>query len=136
MKNKQLSIVAEDEVVTLSYFEERARGGLIRKKKISVKNSDLPYPDDFIYACAYLIDEFAKDLAVISPETPTNKAYEGRTVCVASPDPEIFKAGKIYEWKDGRTIDEKGSLLPKKAKLYSLDEITNPALKFLELVEG
>lgn len=130
MKNKELRILAEDGVVTLSYFEERARGGFIRKKRISVKSSDLPYPDDFIYACAHLIDEFPK-----MPQKTENKPYKGKTVCIASPDPEIFKVGKIYEWKDGRTVDEKGNLLPKWAKLYSFDEITNPLLKFIEIVE-
>ena len=131
MENKQLSIVAKDGFVTLTYFEGENN---TPKYEISTKHSELSYPDDFMYACAYLIDVLAKDLAMISPDT--NKAYEGRTVCVASPDPEIFKVGKIYEWKDGRTVDEKGGLIPTKVKLYSLDEITNPALKFLELLEG
>lgn len=131
MENKQLSIVVNGGFVTLTYFEGKNN---TPKYELSIKNSDLAYPDDFMYACAYLIDTLAKDLEMISPKTPKKKGYEGKTVCVASPDPEIFKVGKIYEWKDGRTIDEKGSLLPKKAKLYSFDEITNPALKFIELV--
>lgn len=124
MKNKELRISTYEGFVIASYFEERARGGLIRKKQIRVKSSDLPYPDDFMYACAYLIDELAK-----------NKPYEGRTVCIASPDPDVFKVGKIYEWKDGRTVDEKGGLIPTKEKLVSLNEITNPNLKFIEIVE-
>lgn len=127
MKNKELWILADDGVVTASYFEERARGGLIRKKQISVKCSELPYPDDFIYACAHLLDELAK----IPAPTP----YAGRTVCVASPDPELFIVGKIYEWKDGRTVDERGLIAPAYKKLFSLDEITNSALKFIEIVE-
>lgn len=127
MKNKELRILAEDGVVTASYFEERARGGLIRKKHISVKSSDLPYPDDFVYACAYLIDELAK----ITPNEP----FKGKTVCIASNHPDIFKEGKIYEWKDGRTVGEDGLIHPTTGKLYSLDEIENPKLKFIKIVE-
>lgn len=127
MKNKELRILVEDEVVTLSYFEGRARGGLIRKKQMRVKCSDLPYPDDFIYACAYLIDAFS--------QIPLKEPYKGKTVCIASPDPDIFKVGKIYEWKDGRTVGEDRLLHPTQCKLYSLDEITNPDLKFVEIVE-
>lgn len=132
MENKQLSIVANGGFVTLTYFEGKNN---TPKYEISTKSSELSYPDDFMYACAYLIDVLAKDLAMISPKTPTKKAYEGKTVCVASNHPDIFKVGKIYEWKDGRTVGEDGLLHPTRGKLISLDEITNLALKFLELVE-
>lgn len=129
MENKQLSIVADGEFVTLTYFEgENSERNVQMREKCSAFH----YPDDFMYACAYLIDELAKDLPILYPE---NKPYAAKTVCVASPDPEIFKVGKIYEWKDGRTVNEKGCLLPTKAKLFSPDEITNPLLKFIEIVE-
>ena len=96
-------------------------------KRVRVDYSDLPYPDDFLYGCAYLIDELAK--------TPLNKPFEGRTVCIKSNLPDIFKVGKIYEWKDGRTVSEDGKLLPTNKKLYSLDEITNKNLQFIKIVE-
>ena len=124
MENKQLSIVAHGEVVTLTYFEGENSE---RKEQISVKCSELAYPDDFIYACAHLLDELAR--------LPDPTPYAGRTVCVASPDPEIFKVGKIYEWKDGRTVTETGLIAPAYTKLFSLDEITNKGLKFIEIVE-
>ena len=125
MRLETLSIIKTSEGVQATYYTDGAHGEV--KKQINVKYSDLAYPDDFMYACAYLIDEFAT--------MRVNKPYSGRTVCIASPDEKIFKVGKIYEWKDGRTVDEKGGIIPTRTKLYSLDEITNCELKFIEIVE-
>lgn len=121
MKNKALSIITNGEFVTLTYFEED------KKKQMSVKLSDLPHSDDFMYVCAHLIDEFAKN--------PHIEYFKGKTVCTASNHPNIFKVGKIYEWKDGRTVGEDGLIHPTTGKLTSLDEIKNQNIKFIEIVE-
>lgn len=132
MENKRLSIVVENGVVTLTYFDEQNSGANMQMRE---KYSAFPCPDDFMYACAYLIDELAKDLPIINPKPLANEPFAGRTVCIASNHSEIFKVGKIYEWQDGRTVGEDDLLHPTTGKLFSLDEITNPKLKFIKIVE-
>ena len=124
MKFEMLSFVKDKENVTATYYV--GDNGEI-EKQISVKRSELAHPDDFMYVCAYLIDEIAKTLA--------DKPYKGKTVCIASNYPDLFTVGKIYEWKDGRTVGDDGLLHPTTGKLFSLDEIKNPRIKFIEIVE-
>ena len=124
MEFEMLSFLKDKEKVTATYY---AGDNSEIKEQISVKRSDLAYPDDFMYACAYLIDELAKKVV--------NEPYKGKTVCIASNHPEIFKVGKIYEWKYGRTVGEDGLIHPTTGKLFSLDEIRNTQLKFIEIVE-
>ena len=81
--------------------------------------------DNFYYACCHLIDELAK---------MEYAWYEGKTVCVASPDAS-FTVGKIYEWKDGRVVDNDGDIRPIDRKIISLSDIKNKSLKFIELVD-
>lgn len=124
MKRQVLVFECNGEIAKGTHYA----GGSVVECEVSVK--DLP-DDDFIFACGYLLDEIAKGLPCV------NKPFEGKTVCIAAEDGQdaFFTVGKIYEWKDGRTVTDKGALLPSKAKLYSLDEITNPRLKFIKLVE-
>ena len=121
---ESLSIIKTSRGVEATYY----RGEECDKKmQVRIDFDELAYPDDFLYACAVLVDRLSIE------ESP--KPFEGKTVCISSPDATTFKVGKIYEWKDGRTVDEKGALMPRNVKLRSLDEITNPELKFIKIVE-
>ena len=124
MKRQVLVFECNGEIAKGTHYS----GGSVVECEVSVK--DLP-DDDFIFACGYLLDEIAKGLPCV------NKPFEGKTVCVVAEGVPafVFTAGKIYEWKDGRTVANDGALYPSQTKLYSLDEITNPRLKFIKLVE-
>lgn len=121
MRKQVLVFECDGETVQATRYE----GEHISEVVISVK--DLP-EDDFLFACGYLLDELAKILP-----RDENKPFEGKTVCIAD-NTGHFTVGKIYAWKDGRTVTDRGDLLPSETKLYSLDEITNPCLKFIKLV--
>ena len=125
MKFETLSFIKGSEGVQATYYA--SEGGNETKRQVSVNYSDLAHPDDFMYACAYLIDELANK--------SVNEPYKGKTVCIASNHPDIFKVGKIYEWQDGRTVGEDRLLHPTTGKIFSLDDIKNPNLKFIEVVE-
>lgn len=123
MKKQVLVFECSDEdVVTARLFVDG-----FTEKCCSVDVRTLPFDmsDNFFYACCELIDELAKR---------EYDWYKGKTVCIASPD-SSFTVGKIYEWKDGRVIDNDGDLRPIDKKITELSDITNPALKFIELVE-
>lgn len=111
-----------EDVVTARLFMDG-----LTERSCEVDTRELPFElaDNFYYACAYLLDELAKMEC---------DWYKGKTVCIASPD-SSFTVGKIYEWKDGRVVDNNGDLRPVEKKITSLSDIKNPALKFIELVE-
>lgn len=123
MKKQVLVFECSDgEIVTARLFD-----GGFSEQTCSVNVLSLPVDmmDNFYYACCHLIDEMAK---------AQYRWYEGKTVCIASPDPS-FTVGKIYEWKDGRVVDNDGDIRPKNKKIKELSDITNPALRFLQIIE-
>lgn len=67
---------------------------------------------DFLYCCAYLIDEMAKP-------KPTNieNGLFAKTVCISAIEGEGFTVGKIYSWENGRTANDALEILPRDYKL-------------------
>ena len=121
LTNKILLITQMGDTVKATYYDGN------RMATVTEKMSNLPFPDDFFYGCGWVLDELAK--------IPSELPFEGKTVCIESDFTELFTVGKIYEWKDGRTVANDGVIYPTQRKLYSLDEITNPHLKFIKIVD-
>ena len=104
------------------------RGQLISSTGVKEVRVDLdPHTDPkmrFLVGCTDILDELVKP-----------QYYNGITVCIAS-NVKNFTVGTVYEWKDGRTEDDLGTMMPSHKPLESLDEITNLGLKFTELKWG
>lgn len=132
MDNKKLVIECSDGLISAKVFVSNTA---VARFDIDRRMLPEDYRDNFFYACAYAIDELMKADDLRKKKEESVKYYAGKAVCVASPDSAEFKVGKIYEWRDGRVVNERGDLVPRTKKLTSLDEITNPALKFIVLIE-
>ena len=123
---KSLSIIATEKGVSATYYSSQADGKDFRKE-ISVGYDELDYPDDFMYACAYLVDRMEEKLNA--------PPFEGLAVCISTHDETAFTVGKIYEWVGGRTIDDNGKLFAKGEKIIDLADIDLINLKFLKIVK-
>ena len=67
-------------------------------------------------------------------ERPTY--YNGKVVCVATNDNNFVTKGKIYEFKDGYSVDDVGSRLPVTRPVESLEDLNIRLYsKYIEVVE-
>lgn len=92
--NKQIMIIETDGVsVVAKHYNEG---------KVTVRQMDARKAEgDFLFACAYLVDDMA------SPPT-ANRLFNGKAICCESRLDE-FEIGVIYEWVDGYPINPKGT---------------------------
>lgn len=126
---KSLSIIATEKGVSATYYYSQADGKDF-KKEISVGYGELDYPDDFMYACVYLVDRMEEKLNA--------PPFEGRAVCSMNEEREAFTVGRIYQWVDGRTIDDNAKIFPRGGKIVELNGVIETdlsELKFIKIVE-
>ena len=103
--NKQVMVIEFDgEVARATHY----CGG----KERSVEMYNFDDESDFLYCCAYLIDEMAKPKPQI-----IERGFEGKTACVEAKEGGEFSVGKIYHWENGRTVDNNLQVYPKQFKI-------------------
>lgn len=103
----------EKQVMVIEFDGERVRathycGG--RERSANMYNFD--EESDFLYCCAYLIDEMAKPHKQIA-----ERGFEGGTVCAVAEPNSGFTIGKVYKWENGRTANDNLEIYPKNFKV-------------------
>ena len=92
--NKQIMIIETDgESVIAKHYNE----GKVATRQIDARKAD----GDFLFACAYLIDDMA------SPPMAT-RLFNGKAICCESRIDE-FEIGVVYDWVEGYPINPKGT---------------------------
>lgn len=124
---KELVIKYDFKIVELAYY---ANANSVVAHRRWVLAEDVPFGDFFANAIS-LIDDLATELN-------QNGYYSKKTVCTNSAC-TFFTKGKIYTWKNGRTITDHGDLFPLDSKIISLQDLSCfeevHSLEFIEIVE-
>lgn len=120
MRKKLLIETAGDKVV-LTYWAKKERVCPEIIARIVVNATD-----DFLYDAISATDDLATKIA-------RDGFYTSRAVCIERYTTN-FTVGKIYEWKNGFTVDDNGNVFPS-LPVVSLDAISTSLVKFLPLVE-
>ena len=69
------------------------------------------------------------------PKEKKPKYYNGKAVCVEKKN-DFLTLGKVYEFKDGRAVDDVGDFLPFGCEVLSLEYLNRVMMsQFIELVE-
>lgn len=101
------------QVMVIEFDGQRAKathysGG--RERSVEMYNFD--DENDFLYCCAYLIDEMANEKTQI-----VERGFEGNTICISAINDSGFTVGKPYVWENGRTTDDNLNIYPKNYKI-------------------
>lgn len=96
--NKQVMVIEYDgEKVKATHYSE--------SKQKSIEMFDFENENDFLYYCAYLIDEMAT-------EKKFEKSFNGYAVCAETKEGSGFSVGEIYRWENGRTVNDYLQIFP------------------------
>lgn len=118
---KKLTIEEAGDKVVLTYWtiKERTCPEIIARIFVNAT-------DDFLYDAISAADDLATKIA-------RDGFYTGRVVCIERYITN-FTVGKIYEWKNGYTVDDNGNMFPSHPVL-DLEDVSTSLVKFLPLVE-
>lgn len=119
--SKKLTIEEAGDKVVLTYWEITGRTCPEIIARIFVNATD-----DFLYDAISAANDLVTKIA-------RDGFYTGRTVCIERHITN-FTIGKIYEWKNGCTVDDNGNVFPSHPVL-SLNDVSTSLVKFLPLVE-
>lgn len=108
---------------------DKTTGKLYKNGKVVKSVETTKHPDDkysIEEACKVIIDRMFEEEATY---------YNGKVVCVNSNNSFITQ-GKIYEFKDGHSIDDEGSRLPCLTRIKSFEHLNSLMWSdFIEVVE-
>jgi hypothetical protein len=103
----------DKQVMVIEFDGERVRAThYCSGKERSADMYNFDEESDFLYCCAYLIDEMAKPQAQIA-----ERGFEGRVVCAVAEPNSGFTVGKVYKWENGRTANDNLEIYPKNVKV-------------------
>jgi hypothetical protein len=72
--------------------------------------------------CQFDVPSFGE--LVYDRERDTEKLYKGKVVCIDNfpGNNDLYTVGKIYQFKDGKLISDKGDNLPHSTKIYTFED--------------
>ena len=90
-------------------------------------------PNDPVDCC---FEAFEGHFGELVYERENKPLYSGKVVCIESRNTDVYTVGKIYKFKNGKFIDDKGNKRPDNYKIYTFEDwerYTNS--KFIEIKE-
>lgn len=120
-------VITTDGVETLARLYEN--GKVVKKATAKCSPED---EFDFNVGAKYAFERLAEPAAEKKEEY-----YNGKVVCVkVNSNPGIYTAGKIYQFVDGRFIDDTGNQMPRRRQMKDFKEWQKySASEFIEIKE-